>query len=205
MNWSYFLVFALLACGPTRVAPYSDGANATGNQTGKNDHRRQIYYKTGTSATGTTAEIAEEDYYYFTYHLKPDMRGGKPKEMFEQVEFSEIHLQVRWPKSIGICPFESYGLEFCIIKDGQVVNIISSPHTPISDQAVLEKAALAISAYGRDYVIVKQSKITISSTDTKGITVVHDFEDYSGVNSYDVGILSCNTKNKDLITILVVK
>ena len=27
----------------------------------------------------------------------------------------------------------------------------------------------------------------------------------AGVNSYDVGILSCNTKNKDLITILVVK
>ena len=65
MNWSYFLVFALFACGPTKptnegklIEPADKGIDwladpNSGDQTGKNDHRREIYYKTGTSGTGT--------------------------------------------------------------------------------------------------------------------------------------------------------
>ena len=69
MNWSYFLVFALLACGPTRVSPYSGGANATGNQTGKNSF--PPIEDEGINQTGTnTCNIPQDE------KLRKDLSQG---------------------------------------------------------------------------------------------------------------------------------
>ena len=108
MNWSYFLVFTLLACGPTRVAPYSGGANATGtrntgDQTGKNSPGAEINQESvdGTdTAQGerTIGELTRNEFEYL--HLaaslpyEPQAKVTVPPIMQKRLDYLKATLKL---------------------------------------------------------------------------------------------------------------